>query len=118
MHRLADGHAGRGLHNVTCLTNSNIPARSPPESNTYAMSPRFIAICLVALLLFVPVSHGGRIGPIEPGKGKASTKAVEMGHDGVDRVEGCEGLGEEEDCMAKRLLAAQLDYIYTQGSHN
>ncbi|KAG8097770.1 hypothetical protein GUJ93_ZPchr0013g35656 [Zizania palustris] len=83
------------------------------------MSPRFIAVCLVALVLFVPVSHGGRVGPIEPAKGKASTdQAVEMTgqhHDGVDRVEGCE---EEEDCMAKRLLAAQLDYIYTQGSHN
>ncbi|KAF0909966.1 hypothetical protein E2562_001219 [Oryza meyeriana var. granulata] len=75
------------------------------------MSPKFIAICLVALLVSVPISHGGRIGPIEPSK--ASTKVVER-RDIVDRVEECE----EDDCLAKRLLAAHLDYIYTQGTQN
>ncbi|BAF12800.1 Os03g0675600 [Oryza sativa Japonica Group] len=75
------------------------------------MSPKVIAICLVALLLPISISHGGRIGPIEPSK--ASSKVVERGnYDG--RVEGCE----EDDCLVERLLVAHLDYIYTQGKHN
>uniref|UniRef100_A0A0D9VXC6 Phytosulfokine n=1 Tax=Leersia perrieri TaxID=77586 RepID=A0A0D9VXC6_9ORYZ len=70
------------------------------------MSPKFIVICLAALLS-VHITNGGRIGPVE--HIKASTKAVDRGNN-VDKVEGCE----EDDCLVERLLAAHVDYIYTQ----
>uniref|UniRef100_J3LRJ6 Phytosulfokine n=1 Tax=Oryza brachyantha TaxID=4533 RepID=J3LRJ6_ORYBR len=70
------------------------------------MSPKVVvAICLVALLLPIRTSHAGRVGPVEPIK--ATTKVVE----GRNRVQ-------EEDCSVRRVLAAHLDYIYTQGTHN
>jgi hypothetical protein len=31
---------------------------------------------------------------------------------------GCEGVGDEDECIARRTLVAHTDYIYTQEHHN
>ncbi|KAI5563713.1 hypothetical protein POPTR_014G014000v4 [Populus trichocarpa] len=70
---------------------------------------KLTALFTVALLLSFTLTYAARPRPVpvlsdEPLDVKADEAAV---------VESCEGLGVEA-CLARRTLAAQVDYIYTQ----
>ncbi|XP_010941950.1 phytosulfokines [Elaeis guineensis] len=72
-----------------------------------------ITLVLIALLLSVSLTQAARPVPVDPKQ--SSLEAVEQ--EMPEKVEGCEGLSEEE-CLMRRTLVAHTDYIYTQGKHN
>ncbi|KAG8081377.1 hypothetical protein GUJ93_ZPchr0007g5824 [Zizania palustris] len=88
------------------------------------MAPRPAALALAAVLAVLLLASSAPVATaIRPQSEKetAASKVVvapdeDVEAEKVDGV-GCEGLGEEE-CMARRTLAAHTDYIYTQQHHN
>ncbi|KAB1207385.1 Phytosulfokines 3 [Morella rubra] len=79
------------------------------------MSPKVITLCMVALLFFYTLTYAtARLESTFSGINAATTAAhrhAEQLHK-VMVEESCEGAGEDE-CLERRTLAAQLDYIYT-----
>ncbi|KAK8941276.1 Phytosulfokine [Platanthera zijinensis] len=64
----------------------------------------------IALVFSVNTAHAVRLHHLEkPG-------SVE-GFDGVKVDLSCDGVGEDE-CLMRRTLAAHIDYIYTQQTHD
>ncbi|OAY71982.1 Phytosulfokines 3 [Ananas comosus] len=78
------------------------------------MSKRIALVFIAFLLIFVTLTEASRHVPVDSEKG--APEGVEEGitH---EKVEGCEGVGEEE-CLMRRTLSAHTDYIYTQEKHN
>ncbi|KAF8406181.1 hypothetical protein HHK36_008261 [Tetracentron sinense] len=70
------------------------------------------SLLMVALLLFFTLSYAARPEPALPMKTQHEVAEVEN----VEVDEGCEGVGEDE-CLMRRTLVANTDYIYTQ-KHN
>ncbi|EHA8591558.1 Phytosulfokines 3 [Cocos nucifera] len=65
-----------------------------------------ITLVFIAFLLLVSLTEAARPEPVDAKQNSIEAEISE-------RVEVCEGLGEEE-CLAKRTLMAHTDYIYTQ----
>ncbi|KAI5576868.1 hypothetical protein POPTR_009G085600v4 [Populus trichocarpa] len=79
------------------------------------MAYRTSTVCIMAILLFSftltsaarPEPAFADVTPMETLYGdNAEAETVEM-------EKSCEGVGEDE-CLTRRTLAAQIDYIYTQ----
>ncbi|TVU40913.1 hypothetical protein EJB05_14398 [Eragrostis curvula] len=64
-----------------------------------------------------PVAMAGRADPAEAAGDAVSPHHKKAAAD-VAAESGCEGANDEDECMARRTLAAHTDYIYTQGHHN
>ncbi|XP_010248352.1 PREDICTED: phytosulfokines 3-like [Nelumbo nucifera] len=67
------------------------------------------ALFAVALLLFVSLTHAARPEPSLPTHSPSKTQPA-----GLDSVESCDGVGEEECAIRRALADAHTDYIYTQ----
>ncbi|KAI4367549.1 hypothetical protein MLD38_023277 [Melastoma candidum] len=79
------------------------------------MPPKTISFFSLIFLLLLLLVHPSRSARPQPGFNTGATRHEEN-HGQVDGAEhGCEGIGEE--CLMRRTLAAQTDYIYTQ-EHN
>ncbi|XP_010942307.1 phytosulfokines [Elaeis guineensis] len=65
-----------------------------------------ITLVFIAFLLFVSLTEAARPEPVDAKPNSLETEIFE-------KVEVCEGLGEEE-CLTRRTLMAHTDYIYTQ----
>ncbi|XP_008796983.1 phytosulfokines-like [Phoenix dactylifera] len=72
-----------------------------------------ITLVLIALLVCVSLTQASRPVPADPKQ--TSLEAVKQ--EIPEKVEGCEGLSEDE-CLIRRTLVAHADYIYTQEKHN
>ncbi|KAL3515378.1 hypothetical protein ACH5RR_022280 [Cinchona calisaya] len=76
-------------------------------------------LCIISLLLFLTLSYSVIARPvatfhdITPMETHHDLNVNNNNVEKVDKEESCEGLGEDE-CMMRRTLQAQLDYIYTQ----
>jgi hypothetical protein len=53
-----------------------------------------------------------------PEKIGSSGSGMVMDHDEHDAMPECKGGDDQEECLMRRTLVAQTDYIYTQGKHN
>jgi hypothetical protein len=53
-----------------------------------------------------------------PEKSGSSGPGMVMDHDELEAMPECEGGDDKEECLMRRTLVAQTDYIYTQGKHN
>ncbi|WVZ61728.1 hypothetical protein U9M48_011557 [Paspalum notatum var. saurae] len=77
-----------------------------------------LAAALAVLLLAAASAPAASAGRAEP-----AAVARHENHQGSSEGEaegwrGCEGANDEDECMMRRTLAAQTDYIYTQEHHN
>ncbi|KAL3730217.1 hypothetical protein ACJRO7_027259 [Eucalyptus globulus] len=72
------------------------------------MSPRVKCLALLALLAvsFIVVCSAARPGQASHGAALTTQSQPQVG-------EGCSGMGEEE-CLTRKTLDANIDYIYTQ----
>ncbi|KAJ9705337.1 hypothetical protein PVL29_003396 [Vitis rotundifolia] len=82
------------------------------------MSSKLTSLFIIASLLFFTLSCQAA----RPGPSFSDVTPMKIQHGDVDEAkkvevkESCEGVGEEE-CLMKRTLAAQTDYIYTQNKN-
>ncbi|KAK1433157.1 hypothetical protein QVD17_10063 [Tagetes erecta] len=79
------------------------------------MSRAIISIFIILALLFSsPLSNAVRPMVYLPKTATSTTTPVTTSESKLDDIEeSCEGVGKEE-CLTRRILAAHLDYIYTQ----
>ncbi|KAK6916300.1 Phytosulfokine [Dillenia turbinata] len=82
--------------------------------NTENMASKLSTLCMVVIfLLFYTLSSViARPEPMVLNDSAVSSQNGDKGEN-VEVEESCEGVGEEE-CLMRRTLAAQIDYIYTQ----
>ncbi|XP_052208949.1 phytosulfokines 3-like [Diospyros lotus] len=76
----------------------------------------FPTLFIIALLLFPALTCAARPEPAFLGKTAQHRPVVVEVDDSAaaaEEEESCQGIGEEE-CLMRRTLAAQVDYIYTQ----
>ncbi|XP_062189993.1 phytosulfokines 4-like [Phragmites australis] len=79
-----------------------------------------LAAALFVLLLASAASVAGA-GRADPAEGAAAGTVSPHQKEGAETVAvegGCEGANDEDECSARRTLAAHTDYIYTQEHHN
>ncbi|KAK2968923.1 hypothetical protein RJ640_018618 [Escallonia rubra] len=71
-------------------------------------------LCIIAFLLLSSLTHAARPDPAFHDVTPMKTQNMDDHEvDKVDVEENCAGVGEDE-CLMRRTLAANLDYIYTQ----
>ncbi|KAL6961317.1 hypothetical protein U1Q18_039085 [Sarracenia purpurea var. burkii] len=78
---------------------------------------KITALFVLSLLLISAAAHPGPL-QVEDTPVKTHQSGEEAAQRHQDAVEeSCEGVGDDEECLMRRTLAAHVDYIYTQNQN-
>ncbi|OAY77877.1 Phytosulfokines 3 [Ananas comosus] len=86
------------------------------------MPSKYASLFVVALLMiFFSLNQQQAIGrpePADPSNTNGQKEVADQEEVRYEKMEEVCGGEKEEECLMRRTLEAQIDYIYTQGKHN